>query len=48
MASLFEVLASQLGGSAADTISRQLGTDQRQTKTAIAASIPSLIEALSR
>jgi len=48
MSSLFEVFASQLGGNAADTISRQLGADQKQTKTAIAAAIPSLVEALSR
>ncbi len=48
MSSLFEVLARQLGGDAAETISQQLGADQQQTKTAIAAAIPSLVEALSR
>ena len=48
MPSLIEILAQQLGSSASQTISKQLGADEQQTRTAIAAAVPSLMEALTR
>jgi len=48
MPSLIEILAQQFGSSASQAISKQLGTDEQQTRTAIAAAIPSLMEALTQ
>ena len=48
MESLFELLGNKLSGSALETMSQQLGADQKQTETAVAAAIPSLLEALTR
>lgn len=46
--SLIEMLGTQLSGSAAETIGRKLGTNPQQTQTAIAAAIPTILEALTR
>jgi hypothetical protein len=48
MSSLLESLTSQLGGGALEGLSRQLGTDRKQTESGMAAALPLLLGALSR
>lgn len=48
MASLFEMLGGQLSGSTISEISRQLGADDQQTQAAVAAALPTMLEALHR
>ncbi len=48
MPSLLESLTSQLGGSALEGMSRQLGTNKKQTASGMAAALPLLLGALSR
>ena len=47
MSGIFEVLTKQLGGSALDSISRQIGGDSKATGTAVTAALPMLMEALA-
>jgi len=48
MSSLLENLMGQLGGGAAEGLSRQLDTGRKQTESGIAAALPLLLGALSR
>ncbi|MCA9186129.1 MAG: DUF937 domain-containing protein [Pirellulaceae bacterium] len=48
MSSLLDLIGDQLTGSATQQISQQLGLDETQTKTAIAAALPTLLEAVGR
>ncbi len=48
MASLLESLASQIGQQDISQISRQLGTDENSTQSAIEAALPLLVDALGR
>jgi len=48
MASIFDTLTRQLGGGALQQISRELGTDEARTGTAVATALPMLLSALSR
>ena len=48
MASLLESLASQIGQQDVSQISRQLGTDENSTESAIEAALPLLVDALGR
>lgn len=48
MSSLLEGLMGQLGGDALKGLSRQLGTDQKQTQAGVAAALPMLMGALAR
>ncbi len=48
MPSLLESLSSQLGGSALEGMSRQLGTNKEQTANGMASALPLLLGALSR
>ena len=45
---LFDLLAQQLQGSNLSQISRQLGTDEKTTSSAISAALPILVGALAR
>lgn len=47
MAGIFDELTKQLGGSALDTISRQIGGDSKATGTAVTAAVPMLMAALA-
>lgn len=48
MSSLFETLTEQLGGSALDQISGQIGADRSTTKEAVPAALGSLMAALAK
>ena len=48
MSTLLSMLTQQLGGDTVKKISSQLGADENKTKGAISASLPLLINALSR
>ncbi len=46
--SVFDTLASMMGGDTVSQISRQIGADQGATSTALAAALPMLVSALAR
>ena len=48
MPTLLETLTQHLGGDALSQPSRQLGTDERTTSTAITAALPAIVGALAR
>lgn len=48
MSKLLNVLTSSLGGAAIDQISRQLGSNQNATQSAIQAALPLMLKAFSR
>ena len=48
MSSLLDMLSGALGGNELGRIGRQLGTDEKTTKSAVGAALPMLLGALSR